>query len=646
MPSLTKNVPKNSQLHKKLVDMIDPRIKLAHKGQVTQHAAWTKAEDHVLAYVPESDLDAARRTRRDSYGEPKYTTIKIPYAYALLTAAHTYLTSVFFARNPILQFTARHGETENQVMSLEAIMDYQTHVGEMIGPYYIWLYDALKYGVGIVQEYWDREEIQYTTIEELQDPDNPEADPIKQLVRVRSLGYEGNKLLNISPFHFLPDPRVPLTQFQSGEFAFVRKRLSWETVMRRKAQGYYMNTEHLTSDHRNDFAGSTGSQGSSQLGRPEDATPELEMADGTKHPSIVAVYEGCITIIPKEWGLGQSDFPEKWMFTITGDLSTLIGVQPLGSIHGRFPFGVLESEIEGYGMWNRGLPEIMEGIGNTLDWLINQHFYNVRAALNNQFILDPSKIVSRDAEDGGPGFTYRLRPEAYGQDIRTFFHQIPVQDVTQGHVQDSNTMLAIGERVSGINDNILGVLSGGGRKTATEVRTSAGFGVNRLKTVSEYMSAQGFQQHTQRLVQNTQQYYDAEQKFKIAGKLIQEMGEDEAQNFLQVTQSDIQGFYDFVPVDGTLPVDRLALANLWKEILLQMRTVPGLLLRYDLGRIFAHVSQLAGIKNLNQFKIEPTSQEALLQQADKGNLAPVGNGSGNNNAAGVPTSGQSSGAGL
>lgn len=633
MPSLTKVVPKNSQLHKKLVELIDPRLKLAARSQTAKARAWTKAEDAVLAYVPESDLDAKRRVAREDRGQPKYTTIKIPYAYALLMTAHTYLTSIFFARSPIHQFAGRHGETEEQVNALEALINYQTNVGEMIGPYYMWIYDSLKYGVGIIQEFWDEQEVQYTTIRETTD-DFGEVS--KELVRVRTPGYKGNKIINISPFAFFPDPRVTTGNFQEGEFVFVRKRISWETVLRRKAQGFYMNIEDLKVDHAKDFAG-TSSTESSQLPRPED-TQQMQMTDGLKHPSTIAIYEGCIVVVPREWGLGNSDFPEKWMFTITGDLSLLIGVQPLGAVHDKFPYGVMESEVEAYGSYNRGIPEITEGIGNTLDWLINQHFFNVRASLNNQFILDPSKIVARDAEDGGPGFVYRLKPEAYGQDLRSFFHQIPVQDVTQGHIGDMSTMLGIGERVTGISDQLMGVLSGGGRKTATEVRTSTGFGVNRLKTIGEFMSVTAVAQHAQRLVQTTQQYYDGEQKFKIVGELVTDMSPEAQQSFLSIKPEDIVGFYDFVPVDGTLPVDRLAMANLWKEIMLQMRTVPGLTQRYDFAKIFAHVAQLGGIRNLNRFKIEVGSPEALAQQADAGNIVPVGGG---NLPKGVPSVAQS-----
>lgn len=647
MPSLTQQISKNDPRHKKLLGMVKTRVQLGLKAQTEQHEKWQKAEDTTLAYVPESDLDAARRHEREENGEPKYTTIKLPYSYALLMAAHTYITSVFFARSPVHQFSGRHGETEDQVQALEATIAYQVQVGEMMAPYYFWLYDSLKYGAGIIEEFWENEEIQHSQIQMIADPSGAllgDGSPVlkKNLITIREPGYQGNKISNISVYDFIHDPRVTLGNYQKGEFAGCRKVLSWSTLKRREAQGYYTNLQYLQGQQGKDFMAAPSS---SQLEKPEDNQTLLE-SDDLNHPATVTVYEMCIELIPSEWGLSGANFPEKWMFTMTADASLLIGVQPHGARHGKFPYGVLESEIEPYGTYSRGIIEIAEPIQNTMDWLINTHFFNVRAAMNNQFIIDPSKVVTKDAKKAGPGFLWRLRPSAYGEDIRKFIHQIPVQDMTRGHVADMQVMLGIGERVFGINDQILGALAGSGRKTATEVRTTTGFGVNRLKTITEFMSGDGFSKHAARLVQNTQQYMSAERKYRIAGDLIDGMNPNSAANFLNVNPSSIAGFYDFVPVDGTMPVDKLAMANLWKELMMGMQQMPALLMEYDMGRMFAHVAQLAGIRNLTRFKIQVGSPGALAQQAQAGNLIAVGQrraggGRGPNAPAGVGTAGPS-----
>ncbi len=115
--------------------------------------------------------------------------------------------------------------------------------------------------------------------------------------------------------------------------------------------------------------------------------------------------------------------------------------------------------------------------------------------------------------------------------------------------------------------------------------------------------------------------------------LVGDLAEMAGQNFLQVTPESLQGFYDYVPVDGTLPVDRFAQANLWKEILAGMRNYPQIAQMYDIGKIFAWLAQLAGLKNINQFKVQMADPMMLQQQAQQGNVVPMAAGGA---AAGAP----------
>lgn len=621
---LTRNIPRDSDLHRKLIARLESRIRMAENQRMSQELKWIKAEDTILAYVPATKEDESREAEKDR-GNPRYTTLKIPYSYALLMTAHTYWTSVFFGRDPVHQFQGRHGEGESQIQAMEALIAYQVLNGQMMAPYYIWLYDAGKYGVGVLGTYWCKEEIQYSTIEgEGKD---------KFQVTKRLAGYQGNKVYNVSPFDFLNDPRVSVGNFQDGEFCGCRKRIPWNQIVKRAAQGYYMNLDQVkTTVGTQD----PGEQSHSTLIRPGQQTFQPD-DDDLSHPPVLRGYEIYIDLIPKEWALGESNYPEKWVFTVTHDKSLIIGAQPLGALNDKFPFDVLEVEVEGYGIWNRGIIDVMAPIQDTVDWLLNSHFYNVRASLNNLWVADPTKIVMKDLQRGEPGGVIRMKPEGYGSDIGTMLKQIPVTDVTQQNVGDLNTMFGIGERVAGINDQVMGALNAGGRKTATEVRTSTGFSVNRLKTTSEYMSHTGFTAHAQKLVANSQQFYDVPMKLRIVGDLAGEAG----LTFLDVKPENIAGAFDLVPVNGTLPIDRMALANLWKEVLLGMRNMPEIAMQYDLTRIFSWFATLAGMRNINRFKkpglIDPTTgmpmpqginaqvqpDEQLAREAERGNIVPI-----------------------
>ena len=613
----------NREVENFLLQRLEARVKYSMRKRSDRIKQWEQSEDKALAYLREQDEDALRRANRELKGHPSYTTLQIPYSFATLMTAHTYMTSVFFSRSPVHQFTGRHGETEQQVSALEALISYQVETGAHLVPYYIWLYDAGKYGCGILGHYWADEQVQYSSVDQLTIM-GPDGQPIpgsekKVQQTFRVPGYQGTRVYNLSPFDFGHDPHYPMYRFQEGEYVYVRKTLGWNELKKRQFAGWYTKdgVERLPSrpPHTAQIQ-----EGSSALLRPDRVYQQTMGAanDDLKHPTSIDVFEVYVDLIQSEWKIGDSTYPEKWVFTISSDYGVLLGAEPLGSAHGKFPFSIIETEIEGYGLYSRGIPEIIDPIQRTMDWLINSHFYNVRASLNNQFVIDPSKIVIDDTEDGGPGFIYRLRPEAYGTDITKFFYQVPVTDITRAHMNDLEAMQTIGERITGINEQMFGGISKS-RTTATEVRTSTGFGVNRLKTITEYVSAMGISPLASRMVLDSQQFYDQEKKFRIVGDLAQMAGPQ----FMQIDPTMLSGDFDFVPVDGTLPIDRMAMATLWQNIMGQMRNFPQLMMQFDIGKVFTHVAQLAGIRNINQFKVQVVPDQALAAQAQAGNVIPM-----------------------
>lgn len=608
--NFTRDLRPNSPLYAQLKSRITARIQLAVKENEKHHKRWADSEERVLAYLPETDADSLRRSRRER-GEPTYTTIQIPYTFAQVMAAHTYWTTVFLSRTPVHQFSGREDEGEMQINAMEALIGYQMDVGRATVPYFLWFYDAAKYGVGWLGSYWCEEQVQYSTIER-----QPDGSLVQVTRRVE--GFTGNRVYNISPYDALPDPRVTVTEFQKGEFFGVRSRIMWSEIVRRAKRGMYTNLDRIRTQRDGQKA---STYGSSQLERPSSDFV-VDNQSQLPHPAVVPVIELYVDLLPEEWGLGPTDFPEKWVFTITEDLEVLLGAQPLGLMHGEFPVDVLSSEVEGYAMYNRGIPEIQAPIQNTMDWLINSHMYSVRATLNNGYIIDPTKIVMKDVEKGGPGFVWRLRPEAYGQPIGNYYEQVKITDVTQAHMGDLQTMFGIGERIFGINDQMLGMLAQGGRKTATEVRTSTGFGVNRLKTIAEWMSASGFSSHSQKLVQSSQQFYSAKKKLRIVGNLAGMAGP----RFVNVTPEDIVGSYATVPVDGTLPIDRFAQATFWREMFADVAQMPMIAQQYDLGGIFAWIAQLGGMRGLDRFKIQVADPAMLAGAAAAGNVVPIRSG--------------------
>ena len=600
-----------TEKHQEVLDAINARINLSRESMSKYYTKWAEKEEQFLAYLPESETTKAYKNLRKE-GKPQYATMQIPYSYAMMMTAHAYLTTIFLSRIPTFQFAGRHGETEQQVRSIEAVMDYQRQVGEMLVPLYLWLYDAEKYGLGVVGQYWDEQIIRSTTIESEQPnlfgiPLSGQSRQVKRTIETP--GYQGNKLYNVRPQDFFPDPRVPVWKLQDGEFCGRMVDVGWNTILNGAAKGNYYNMEALRK-HKSTSERETRDQGSSQMNLPVQDYADIKDMSNTK---LLEIY---IELVPNEWSLGASKFPEKWVFVVAND-AVIIGSQPYDAQHGKFPFFALEPELNGYSFINRSPLDVVENLQAVMDWLINSHFYNVRKSLNDMFVVDPSRIEMADVLDPGAGAIWRLKPAAYGTDPRLAVHQLDVRDVTIQNVGDMKMIHEIMQRVSGITDQIAGQQTGG-RKTGQEIRSSATFGVNRLKTRAELYSAQGFVPLSSVMVQTTQQRYKQEQVFRIAGSTA--AGQSP---WVNVNPEVIAGFYDYVPVDGTMPIDKLALSNTWKELFSFAAKVPEIAQRYDMGRMLEYAMELAGAKNLDQFRIEVRPDEQLQDQAQRGNTVPL-----------------------
>lgn len=609
------------------------RKRLSESKMKNRYARWRQDEEAFIFYMPEKEVDRQRKVSREDFGNPEMTTLKIPYDYAALMSAHTYWTSVFLGRDPVFQYAGREGQDQDATMAMESVINHQIIAGRAVPPLYIWLLDVGKYGVGIVGDFWDQEENVCTKI--VDEPDKFLGVELgtftKKMKRVRVKGFQGNKLYNVRPYDWYPDPRVTMGRVHDGEFCGRRLSVGWNQILKRTVAGKYFNIEQLQKSRAKSFrAVDEGSKNVELPIMPGDSTyhEQLDMSN-------VELLEMYVEIIPKQWKLGNSSYPEIWVFTLANE-EILIGAQPLGLYHSKFPFSVLELEPDGYAMFKRSMLEIAKPMTDVITWLVNTHFYNTRKSLNDMFVVDPSKVVMKDVLDPKPGKIIRLKEEMYGQDVRSAISQFPSTNVTQQHMGDADAMAGMLQRVTGVNDSLMGMTNQGGRQTATEVRTSSTFGVNRLKTTSEWFSATGFTDLSYMLVANSQQLYDTTQKVRIAGDMWNYQG---ARRHLDVTPDQIAGAWDFVPVDGTLPIDRFAQVNMWTQLLGQMANSPQVMQSFDLGRIFSWIAQLGGLKNINQFKIEADSPEALQQQAQAGNVVPI---NGQNNAG---TGGQQGAAG-
>jgi len=525
------------------------------------------------------------------------------------------------------------------VEAFEACLDYQRTVGEHLVPLFNWIFDMSKYGLGVTGTYWDREEATISRVVEkpLTIMGVPILNQTKKIMETITVPkYEGNCIYNVRPYDWFPDPRVAISSFQKGEFCGRDTQVAWHEILDGQRASRYFNVDELAKRINTN----SGSDWDKDVGSPRVNLPDqanLLESDAVPGPGFVSLHEQTIRLVPSILGLSPNSRTELWTFTIANG-SVVIGAQPQGLYHDKFPFDVMEFGFGAHEFMKMGLTEVMEPLVETISWLLNSHFYNVRKALNDVRVVDPSRIVMKDLTSPIERGIVRLKPEAYGSPTRDAIHQLVVPDMTRTHLQDIAIVEQMVQRISGVVDDLMGLSSGPSRESATGVRTRTGFAANRLKTVAEYNSAMGFSPLISKLVSNTQQFMSLEQKFRIAGA----DGLKNARNFIEVKPDLIAGFYDYVPVDGTLPIDRLAQANFWKELTIQLAQSPQLMMQWDLSEMVAHIMRLQGEKNVDRFRLNLQSPQSIAQQVQAGNIVPIGGKGGGTK----PNSGGSSGATL
>lgn len=581
-------------LHDRILDAVRQRKDFSQRKMKEFTKQWDDADDSMRAYIKERDVDKKRKDNKRFDGQVDYVTLEVPYTYAITMTAHTYYTSVLLGRSPIFQFTGRHGEAQDSIMAVEAVMDYQLKSGFMVPVLYNWLYDLSKYSLGIVGMYWEEED--KIVSQYVEQPNQVNGIPFEGTTRTLQQqivkGYVGNKLFNVRPYDFFPDPRVPLWRFQDGEFCIRETSEGYFDIIATEHTypGYYCNLDRLKEASSN--KGLMDNVGSSQVNRATG--PGEGNAPG---PGFFKITDAYIRLIPSVWGLGESKRVEIWCFQIAEN-AIVISAKPLGLYHNKFPYSLMEGNFGSDEFAKFGMVEIIRPLTDILTWLVNSHFYNVRRVLNNQLIVDPSRVMMKDLTKPGQRLI-RLKPAAYGTKPYDAIHQLQMLDVTRSNINDAQYIEQMIQRVSSVVDAIMGVNDPSGRRSATESRITANAGVSRLRTPIEYNSYLAMDPLASMMVSNTQQLMSMERKYRIAGNTL-----EAAVAFMDVSPDRIAGDYDFVPVDGTAPIDRLAQANFWKELITQVARVPQIAMQLDLVGMIGHTMKLQGERNFDRFRIQ------------------------------------------
>jgi hypothetical protein len=614
-----------SQEHARLTKEVYTRALESSREISKRFESWKKVDRTLTAYV-KLDKD---ETNIKTVDDRRPVSIVVPYSYATLETILTYFVSAFL-ENPIFRYEGSGPEDIVGAILLEKVIEQQTTQFKVALNLHTMFRDSLSYGIGVVTPTWDRKWGWKTVV---QDSGFMSA----LLGRFMSTGkvrgreecilFEGNRLKNVDPYSYLPDPNVPIHDVQQGEYVgWVEQTNYMKLLELEKNDPDIFNVKYLKG---------IGSGGRSQFNKTKTDSGRGDRIGNSQFGSDMATNPIDVvwmywTMIPKDQKLGKSEYPEKWLFGLAAD-KVLICAKQLNLNHNMYPVAVCAPDFDGYSTTPVSRLELMYGMQEALDWLFNSHISNVRKAINDMLIVDPSLINMADLEDPKPGKLIRMRRSAWGRGVENAVKQLAVNDVTRSHIGDAASIIDYMQRTSAATDSVSGMIrKSGERVTAQESKSTTQNALSRLTKAAKIASLQAMQDIGYMFAVHTQQLMSKDLFIKASGTWQDVLKQEyPAQSRIHVTPMDLVVDYDVMVKDGSTAVG--GDTEGWIEVFRIMAQQPQLYQSFDMVRIFKHIARIMGAKDINEFilsqgpanPIQTTSTQNIEQGVQQGNMVPI-----------------------
>ena len=622
----------DSKLHKKIIECVVRYSDDSYAQMSKRHPVWNDIDNTLKVYIPS---DAAEKVIKNK-DKRKPTSIVVPYSYATIETIMAYLTKGLLSDN-VFQYDGYAPEDTLPAKMLELVVNQQVRRFKSDLEMHTSLRDSLAYGFGASTIAWSEVWGKKSQLEEIpmygMFGDRIGSNRVK--VNKDALLYEGNEVIAIDPYKFLPDPNVSIHNIQAGDFVGWIEFQSFNKLIADEASGSgYVNVKYLRTGQYQNITSKYATDASKRISKREP-----QNADNNAKRNYVTLIHLYVKIIPKEWGLPGSagnsagDYPEIWLFTVANE-TLVLRAMPLGLNHNRYPIAVAAPDYDGYSITPLSRMELIDGLQTTLNWMFNSHVTNVRKAINDMLIVDPSLINMEDLENPAPGKLIRLRRSAWGRGVAGAVEQLKVNDITARNMQDAEQIMALMQKASAATDATMGIQrSGGERVTAQEYSGTMQMAVSRLEHISRIISKQYMIDLAYFHASHTQQLMSQEIYAKASGEWPQRLMEEyglSPDKAMQVSPFEILADFDIIFKDGTSATADALTNDFWS------RNFAAILQSDKLGmfnaqRIFQHMARLNGAKNVGEFidreggelnaLLQP--DQDVLQDAQAGNIVPV-----------------------
>ncbi len=582
-----------SAFHKQMLTDCRALVTISRRKMTGYYPRWDR-NDEIFRSIRPRDADDVKARER---GEPEKMVIPIAFSQAQTFVAFCY--SLYTQRDRIFELEGFTADDDVPAKIGEALLEQNLSYNKFEALLDLFLRNIARFGLGIIKVMWTTE--MQTIREQVETPGKSFlgvrlTGKSKQEITREAVKYQGNKLVNISPYRFFPDTRLPLIRYQEGEFCASEDLYSMSQLKQWEHEGEVSGVDHIKPINK-DFEMIRGYRfdtGEESLGA---FSPGSGMRGDGQVKKTVLVTEIQRELIPAKYEidgvpLGKEDYPVKYVVWLANN-QRVIKCEPLGYLHNQFTYIVAPFIYDDNVHVGDGLMDTIGMLSDVITWFINSRIANVRKVIGDKLVVQPKNVNMDDLEQRRP--VIRLTSSASG-DIERSIKQLQLTDVTSNHISDAKFLQEIVQIVTGINDSLLGQFQPG-RRSATEHRNVTSGSAARLKACASVLFKVALEPMARQMLSNLQDGLDEEQFVRLVGLQQASQGE----RFIGVTNNTAQALEEVL------------------QMLLQNPNAA-ILFGLDPKKLLREIMILRGVKNPERFALDNATLTNIVSAVRSGTV--------------------------
>lgn len=575
-----------------------------------------------LMYYRELDrsVEQSKALAANWAGDPfKYQNLQIPVVMPQVESALAYLSSVFLTGYPVFGIATNDAQQSDAALQLETIIGDNSVQYGWIRQLIMFMRDALKYNLGIMEVTWKRKR----TYSLVNDPANAGRGPTSKTTEQY---YQGNNLRRIDPYNAIWDKRVQAAQVHSdGEFAgyteiFSRIQLKQllldlnsEFTMNARA-AFESGTPTITLNGSDSWYYIPQVNPNSVIGSQSFPTTNwLAWSDqdggskgrGIEYNNVYEVTTIYGRVIPDDFRLivPRRNQPQIWKFIIV-NRKVCIYAERQTNAHNMLPMLFASPTEDGLGYQTKSFLDNSIPFQFMTTALWNAAIESQRRKVFDRLFYDPSRIRKEDIDKVTSVARIPVKQSAYGKPISESVWSAPYRDDNVQQIfQMAQMVYDMADVTNGQNKVDRGQFQKG-NKTKTEFQATMGNSNNRQQLQAMMLEYQVFTPMKEMLKFNMLQYQPPTTLYNRNTQSAVEIKPQTLQEQATV----------FMVSDGLTPNDKLLSTDLLQIFMQAIQSSPLMQAEFDMVGAFAYWCKMQGAQWFKNFQRSPEQRDQVMAQ--------------------------------